>query len=225
MVATIVALLIVPLAMTRLSPGRLATAIFLLALSGSLAVAYLPETVVERLGTARSEMEGGGIGGRLKLWKAGLKAFIREPIVGYGPGGYIKAIYPQLGWRSQVAHNSYLSVLVEEGAVGFLLYMAMLLLVLRAILRLPPLERRFALVLLATVGVAMLPLTWEDRKSVWIILAALLGFARAPDAGTGEAVQVSQRGWPAAPAAPGVAPRAGVPVATRARGANRGIAR
>jgi O-antigen ligase len=224
MIATVVALLIVPLAMTRLSPGRLATAIFLLGLSGGLAVAYLPETVIQRLSTTRSEVEGGRIGGRLKLWRAGLGAVAEAPIVGFGPGGFIRAITPRLGSASQVAHNSFISVLVEEGIVGFLLFIGMFLLVLRAVLRLPRLERRFAIVLLATVGAAMLPLTWEDRKSVWIILGVLIGLAEALVAEAGEAVRSSPRGWSAVPAPLGAAARSGRPVAARPGRADRGIA-
>ena len=52
--------------------------------------------------------------------------------------------------------------------------------------RLRGMDRRFALVLLATLCVTMLPLTWEDRRVVWIVMALLLGFfwvlrAVAPD--------------------------------------------
>jgi O-antigen ligase len=220
MIATVVALLIVPLGMTRLTPGRLAVAILLLGLSGALAVTYLPRTVVERLGTARSEVEEGGIGGRLKLWKAGLRAFTNKPIAGYGPGGFIPAIQSQLGLSSQVAHNSYISVLVEEGIVGLALYLAMFLGVAGSALRLPPEERRFALVLLATVATAMLPLTWEDRKSVWIILATLFGLARArigeTEGGAG------RRGWMPAPVPAGAGPPLRVPLPAGARGADRG---
>ncbi|HVD33697.1 MAG TPA: hypothetical protein VNC19_08985, partial [Gemmatimonadales bacterium] len=82
----------------------------------------------------------------------------------------------------------FVSVLVEEGLVGFLLYLSMLIAVFRAILRLPPLERRFGLVVFATLIVAMLPLTWEDRKVVWVILASLLGLAQAQDGGWGRAL-------------------------------------
>jgi hypothetical protein len=45
--------------------------------------------------------------------------------------------------------------------------------------RLPLVERRFALVLLTTLCVAILPLTWEDRKAVWFILAALFALIHA----------------------------------------------
>jgi hypothetical protein len=179
MLATTVALLMVPLSMTRLSPGRLATSALMLAAAGAIAVAYVPETLIERLATTRTEVQGGRFGGRGKLWEAGLEVFPENPVFGYGTGGFKSAITPKLGLAAQVAHNSFVSVLVEQGIVGFLLYMMMFLAVFRSVLKLPMLERRFALVLLATLVVAMLPLTWEDRRPAWIVLAALIGLSNA----------------------------------------------
>jgi O-antigen ligase len=179
MLATIVALTIVPLTLTRLSPNRRATAILFLMLSGGIAAAYIPDKIVQRLGTTTSEVEDLSIGGRFKLWVAGMRAFTQRPIMGYGPAGYKSAITSQLGRLTQVAHNSYISVLVEEGLVGFLCYALMVLVVFRAVLYTSFLERRFGLVLLATLLVAMTPLTWEDAKPVWFVLAALVGLARA----------------------------------------------
>ncbi|MDQ3222294.1 MAG: hypothetical protein M3Q75_02285, partial [Gemmatimonadota bacterium] len=46
MLAGVVALLIVPLTITKLSPARLATAIAILGISGSVAVAYVPDRLV-----------------------------------------------------------------------------------------------------------------------------------------------------------------------------------
>ena len=178
MLATIVALTIVPLTLTRLTPGRRATAILLLLLAGGIAVTYVPEQIVERLATTTSEVEDLSIGGRFKLWVAGLRAFTQHPIMGYGPAGFKGAIFAQMGRLTQVAHNSYISVLVEEGLVGFFWYALMILAVFRAVLYTPFLERRFGLVLLATLAVAMAPLTWEDAKPVWFVLAALVGLAR-----------------------------------------------
>jgi O-antigen ligase len=205
MLAGMTALLIVPLTMTKLSPGRIATSIAMLGIACALAVAYIPETVVQRLGTTSTEVEGGRLGGRFKLWVAGTKAFTLKPLVGYGAAGFKTAISPYLGSAAQVAHNSYISVLVEEGLIGFLLYMAMLGAVFLAVLKLPQLERRFALVLLATLGVAMMPLTWEDRRPVWFILAALLGLSQANFGGAlgagrqPDLRQAIRRGGPAAP--------------------------
>jgi O-antigen ligase len=175
----VVALLIVPLTMLRLSPGRRRAAIGVMAVAGVLAVVFVPQHVVQRLATTSTEVQVGGISGRARIWKAGLRAFIQKPVIGYGPGGFRGAVRPYLGLGTQVAHNSYISVLVEEGLVGFLLYGAMLGSVWVAVLRLPLLERRFALILLSTLAVAMLPLTWEDRRVVWFIMAALIGLSQA----------------------------------------------
>jgi O-antigen ligase len=190
--ASMVALLIVPLTMTRLSPGRLALAILLLIGSGALAVAYVPETIVNRLATTGSEVEDLSFGGRLRIWKAGVTAFAERPLIGSGTGAFKSAVSPYLGYAPQVAHNSFLSVLVEEGLVGFLLYATMFIAVFLALMKLPPFERRFTLVLLATIGVAMMPLSWDDRKSVWFVLAALIGLAQVRYTGGGPVRQQ----WP-----------------------------
>jgi len=192
MITAVVALMIVPLSMTKLTPGRLIAAIATLALTGALAVTYVPQKVVERLAKTQSEVEDVDFGGRFKFWVAGLDVFRAKPLMGYGPGGFIRAIYPILGQSSLVAHNSYISVLVEEGLIGFLFYALMLLAAVRACLRLPQADRRFALVLLATLFIAMSPLTWEDRKPVWFVLAAIVGLSW-----TGPGVlRSSQRGAP-----------------------------
>jgi O-antigen ligase len=182
LVATMVALLIVPLTMTKLSPGRLVAAIVILGVSGALAVTYVPETLFERFASTGTEVEDMRFGGRFKLWIAGLHAFTQRPVMGYGTAGFIGAITPELGRLSQVAHNSFLSVLVENGTVGLLLYLMFFVAVFLSILKLRSLKRRFALVLLATLMVAMLPLTWEDHKIVWFMLAALVGLSQVTGA-------------------------------------------
>ncbi len=221
MLASMVGLLIVPLTMTKLSPGRLAAGILLLGLSGALAVAYTPKTTMERLASTRSEVQGGDLGNRLRIWKAGMEAFTKQPVMGYGTARFKQAVAPRLGAASQVAHNSYLSVLVEQGIVGFLLYATMLVAVFLAVLNLPPLERRFGLVLLATLGVAMLPLTWEDSKPVWFILAALLGLSQAQVAETGAAVRPRRPRQAAPVTRPPVTARRREPMTAPSRNADR----
>jgi O-antigen ligase len=172
LLATIVALLIVPATMSRLSPGKIAGGILLLFAMGAVAVTYIPATSWKRWGTTRSQVESGTMNTRLITWKAGLRAFTWRPLLGYGTSGFNWAVHSQ-------PHNSYLAVLVEQGIVGFLFYSLMFVAVFIKVLRLPPLERRFALVLMATLGIAMLPLGWDDRKPVWIILALLSAMTAA----------------------------------------------
>jgi hypothetical protein len=190
MLAFLVALLIVPLTM-KLSPGRLIAAIALLALSGALVFAYVPEKVIERLGTTGESLESGSLGGRFRFWVAGAHAFTRQPLMGYGAGGFVRAITPELGSEALVAHNSFVSVLVEEGLVGLILYMAMMLSVFYYVLHFPSLERMFGLVLLMTLVTAMLPLTWEHEKVAWFVMAALVGMSSLQASGPSGATRQS----------------------------------
>ncbi len=193
MLAGIVALSIVPLSMTRLSPKRMVMTLIMLFLAGGLAVVYVPEKIVQRLATTSTEVEDLSLGGRFKLWRAGLRALPQHPILGFGTSGFIRAISPDLGSGAQVAHNTFISVLVEQGIVGLSLWLLMFLAVFRGIRqRLPQVERRFGLVLLGTLVVTMSPLTWEQQKSAWFVLAALAGLAYAvpSTAGSRQAVRV-----------------------------------
>jgi O-antigen ligase len=216
MIATIIALLIVPLTMTTLSPGRLVVAIAMLCISGSLAVAYVPDTVVKRLATTSADVQEGHLGGRGKIWIAGAKAFARRPLLGYGTSGFRTAIRPFIPTLPQVAHNSFLSVLVENGILGFFFFCGMLFAVFRAIRRQPTIDRRFGLVLFATLLIVMLPLTWEDQKPTWVILALMLGLARARDNGFDPAVAQQpyvRRGAPMP--SPALSARGPAPLAAR----------
>lgn len=215
MVASIIALTVVPLTMSRLTPGRLMAAVTVLMLSGSLAVIYVPDQVKARLATTRSEVEDVRFGGRFKLWKAGMNAFMDRPITGHGVASFKQTITPQLGMAAQVAHNSYISVLVEEGLVGFILYTAMFIAAFLAVRTLPFVERRFGMVLMAALCVTMLPLTWEDRKSVWVVLALLVGLAQALR-GRRQAAAAASAAWASA-GGPRPVARPGMSAGTRAK--------
>lgn len=185
MITGLAAMAIVPFTMTRLTPTRLATAVAALGLSGALAVIYVPDKIVQRLATTGTSVENLSLGGRFSIWVAAVRAFAQRPVVGYGTGSFRTAVRPY--GIEQVAHNSYLSVLVEQGLVGFLLYYAMFVAALVSVVRLPLLERRFALILLGTLSLAMFPLTWEDQKAAWFVLAALIGLGQAARPAAGPA--------------------------------------
>ncbi|MEO7136755.1 MAG: O-antigen ligase family protein [Gemmatimonadales bacterium] len=188
LVACVVALLIVPISMTQLSPGRMAAGVLLIFASGAAAVSYIPASSWERYGATRAEATAGvgNLNSRLVVWKMGVRAFAKKPVFGYGTSGFNWAV------RSQ-SHNSYLSVLVEQGLVGFILYAMMFIMVFVRVMRMPTMERRFGLVQIATLGVAMLPLVWDDRKAAWVVLALLTALAAALPARTAAAPQVPQR--------------------------------
>jgi O-antigen ligase len=178
MIATLVALTIVPLMMTKLSPGRVVAGILLLAVSGVIVVANIPQESWDRLGTTVSEVEGGTMNSRLTVWKGGVRAYTEKPFFGHGTATFSSALQKAAGFRMG-AHNTFLLVLVEQGLVGFLIFALMIGLVFRRARMLPTLERRYALVQLTTLMVAILPLGWDEAKPFWVILAIITGMAAA----------------------------------------------
>jgi O-antigen ligase len=88
-----------------------------------------------------------------------------------------------------VAHNTFLSVLVELGIVGALLLGGLLVSAFRSALRMPSLERCLWVALLLTWSVGVSSLTWEYRKPTWFlfgILAAHVYARRSEPADTWE---------------------------------------
>jgi O-antigen ligase len=171
LLAMIVALLVVPLTLTQVRRGVRVAAIVLAIAAAAVAVNFVPEKAFERLGTTGSEIQGGDLNSRLRIWKGGLATVPNAPFRGHGPGGWYPAVGLQIG--NVAPHNTWLAILVEEGLIGLVLYMSMFAVIAAALLRLPTLERRNGLVQLATLMIGITPLSWHQHKAGWLTLALL----------------------------------------------------
>jgi O-antigen ligase len=168
-----VALFLVPLTLGRLSHGMKVTVAATIFATVIAAAVYVPAATLARLGTTASELESGDLNERRVVWDAGLQLVPRHPFVGVGAGGFSSAVFPFLGKR-KVAHNTYLSVLVEQGMVGLSLFGLMLVSLYFHARSAPPDERRFAFILLLILLIGLLPRTAEFEKSTWLIFGLLL---------------------------------------------------
>jgi O-antigen ligase len=180
--ATIVALTIVPLTQARLG-GRqrvalLLTVIFLL--GGILFV--VPETSWERLATVPTEIEQGTFTGRTIIWKAGWEIFRAHPFVGIGANAFRVIVSRELAMPIRMgeadpappAHNTFLSVLVEQGVLGFAVFCGMLGALAVSLKGMPPFPQRLWIVSLAVWIVGVSSLTWEMRKPTWFFFGLLM---------------------------------------------------
>jgi O-antigen ligase len=142
-----------------------------------------PLSSFQRLGSTGTEITEGDLNGRTGQWEQGLRAFMEHPVLGVGTD-----MYRTVNTLNKVAHNSYLSVLVEEGLIGFTIFLAILGIVTLQVLRLPKWDRNFWLTSLLVWAIGASTLTWEHRKTTWLFLtfavvAAVIGARRsaAPD--------------------------------------------
>lgn len=156
------------------------------------AVALAPKESRARIATTTTEITQGTLHKRTTIWKAGLRSLKQYPLQGAGAGAYPDSVEPYIGvppraGHEYVAHNAFLSVLVETGMIGFCLY-ALLLLSLAAFVWVMPWREAmlWSVVLLVWV-IGASTLTWEHRKPTWLIAGLVMAhWARAFDPETAE---------------------------------------
>lgn len=175
-IGLLVAFSMLPVCIARLSgkkkiAGLSAAAIMLLC----AALAVPPETWA-RLGTIGSEIERGSFTNRKFIWAAGLEAFRDHPFGGLGSGAYPAGVVDKIG-VFYVAHNTYVSVLVESGIIGAILFAVLLAGCFYVAGACPRLERTTWRVLLVTWGVGVFSATWEHRKPTWIMFGLIAASA------------------------------------------------
>ncbi len=159
----------------RRNMTALAAALALIVVGGVTAWAFNPASW-ERILSARQQFGGGTLGERIPIWRAGIDVLAHHPLTGVGVGSFAEAVIPGLGY-AMVAHNTYISVAVEGGAIGALLFFGAFASIVYQVRRSDLMHRSLArtLVLVWLVGVSSL--SWEYRKTTWFLL--LLGAALA----------------------------------------------
>jgi len=190
LVASIPTLLMFPFLFPKLKWGRNLPILVFVALAGIGAWLFMPESSWSRLSTIGSEISQGTLNERTMIWQIGWQVFGQAPFQGVGAGAYAPTVEHTLGMASDVggvdtgsspvarlvAHNTFFSILVEQGVIGFALFFLLVLTLVTIAWNLPKLERLFWLCILVTWGVGSLDLSWEQRKPTWFIFGLLIAF-------------------------------------------------
>jgi O-antigen ligase len=152
-----------------------------LALIAALAlslVRFAPAPQRKRLASIPTEITRGTLHDRTRIWKTGFKVLKQHPIVGVGSGAYPKAVEPWLGVPKiagfqYVAHNTFLSVLVECGAIGAAIGGAAVVALAVFVAAMAPVERALWIAAGCTWTAGVFTLTWEHYKPTWLLLALI----------------------------------------------------
>ena len=191
--ASLIALAIVPLTQSWLTARQKIAVLLTASLLVTGVFVFVPATSWERVSTTPDALEHGTMTGRTVIWGAALDIFREHPFLGVGSNAFRVVVSRVLREPIRLddvdspappAHNTFLSVLVEQGLIGFAIFCAMLGVLVMSLSALPPLPRTMWLVCLAAWGVGVSSLTWEMRKPTWFFFGLLI-------AQCGSAVQMS----------------------------------
>ena len=136
---------------------------FLLLISLMLLIPFVPSSVIDRLGTIGESISTGDLGGRLDLWREAIAVLADRPLLGVGSG----AIDPIIG---SAVHNTFISVAADTGAMGFILFLAILGIFVYHAVWLPKGTSGLWLAIFMTWLIGVLSLSWDVKKLTWILL-------------------------------------------------------
>ena len=101
-----------------------------------------------------------------------LASFEEHPILGVGSN-----MYRSVNIRGRVAHNSFISVLIQLGLIGFILFASILAIAALYAWVQSKWDRRFWFTLLLVWIIGASTLTWEHRKTTWLFTSLLVANA------------------------------------------------
>jgi len=170
------------------TPARL-TGMALAALLGLFLVStYVPTGSITRLLTTDDEISAGTLNNRTTYWERSFEVWGDHPVNGVGAGAFASQ-NEILGGVAAVAHNAFISITVELGAVGIGLWLAMLGAAVLGLGAAPPRVRRAWTAIGLAWAVGASGLTWEVRKITWFLLALAVVLGRILSEERQEALQ------------------------------------
>jgi O-antigen ligase len=170
--SAIVGLSLFPMVMSRLPRWQRILFVAVCAAGLTIGIHLVPEEAWSRFQGLGDEISEGTLTHRTVLWKAGLEAFRTHALVGVGSGAYGTAVLRAVDMPF-VAHNTFVSVLVELGVTGALLLLALLASLYYSASKMQYVEKCFWLVQLSVWAVGVCALTWEYFKPTWLLFGLL----------------------------------------------------
>lgn len=173
LIATVPGLLFGLASLTRLQRWVRIVIFLILLTAGYFLLPFVPLASLQRLSTTGSELASGNLNGRIAIWRQGLISFNKHPLLGVGSNMY-RSVNTAGKVLGKVAHNSFISILVEVGLIGLALFGLMLLIVIIQAWSQSKWRTSFWLAMLVTWAIGASTLTWENRKHTWLFLSLVV---------------------------------------------------
>jgi O-antigen ligase len=188
-IASIPTALFVLWSLRRAAPTARLLAFAAIGIAVAMVLWFAPREPLARIGTAVTvtDLSGGALSGRWHIWTQSTHAFFHRPIAGAGVDAHRAAVQSSLDdltaykKAEKEAHNTYLSVLVEMGLVGFFLFATIIVIVLTRLREFSGWQAWYWRTQLAVLAIGGMSLSLEDSKSVWIMTSLCVASAALLD--------------------------------------------
>lgn len=179
----IVAMIIIPWSLLEVPNWRkILLWTFLVTLSVLVLVIYFDIPGVARMLTTFEMILAGDYSGRANIWHVATSSFKENPVWGSGAGAFVEATRDharQYYSRDIGAHNTFLSLLVEVGLVGILLFIMPFIFNATRLLNTRGLETKLCYILLGCLLIRFLPTVADYHRYTWIILGLVAVIVRS----------------------------------------------
>ncbi|MGI9604619.1 MAG: O-antigen ligase family protein [Acidimicrobiales bacterium] len=132
----------------------------------------VPSEVIDRSLQVGTNVSEGDFGERAIIWGEAREAFESRPLAGVGAGA-TRAVLP----TGKVAHNVVITIGVELGLVGLLLFFTIGTNLVLAVIGMRPGERQMWIAVLCTWTIGSLTLAIDTRKYTWLLFALVVAAA------------------------------------------------
>ena len=171
----------------RARPAQRLAALGTLAAAILVLVVYAPRGPLTRIESATTATElgseGSALSGRWGIWVASINAFLERPLTGSGLDAHRAAVSRDLDdvrtfkGVEKEAHNTYISVLVETGIVGFLIFATLIATVVNRIRSLSGWRAWYWGAQASVLAIGAMSLSLEASKSIWVMLSLCVATA------------------------------------------------
>jgi len=135
---------------------------------------YAPKASVDRVFSAGKSLKSGDLNYRTVIWNATIKRWKEAPLVGVGLGS-LGDVLSREHVNYDVAHNSHLHILAENGIIGVSLYIVVELSVLLILLNTNPFpEKVYLSVLFLCILISQLTLHLHWQKETWYVFTIII---------------------------------------------------
>ncbi len=153
--------------------GKIAGVVAVLFLASFVLASVSPKTL-ERSFSVGSEVASGTLNERTLIWRNAYPVWLESPVVGHGLDAFRRMINRY--HIDLIGHNSYITIAVEQGIIGLLLYLGVLLAAGVTVWRSRRMvdEKLLLSLMLLVLMVGQMSLDLQDRLFIWIALSVIV---------------------------------------------------